>query len=58
MTRDRPLAPVSLRDLRDVDPYPAYEVIRAVGDVVWDPGIDAWLVLSHELCTQVLRDEA
>ena len=54
---ERPRAPVSLRDLRDVDPYPAYERIRAVGDVTWDEGMGAWLVLSHDLCTFVLRRE-
>lgn len=53
----RPLAPVSLRDLRDVDPYPAYERMRSVGKVVWDEGLDAWLVLSHEGCTYVERRE-
>ncbi|HSO28464.1 MAG TPA: cytochrome P450 [Candidatus Sulfomarinibacteraceae bacterium] len=53
----RPIAPISLRALRDVDPYPAYEQIRAVGDVVWDPGIAAWLVLSHDGCTLVERRE-
>jgi cytochrome P450 len=53
----RPLAPVSLRDLRDVDPYPAYEQIRAVGSVVWDAGMSAWLVLSHDGCTFVERRE-
>ena len=26
-TLDRPLAPISLRALRDVDPYPAYAAI-------------------------------
>ncbi len=53
----RPLAPVSLRDLRDVDPYPAYEAMRAVGPVVWDEGMAAWLVLSHDGCTFVERRE-
>ena len=53
----RPVAPVSLRELRDVDPYPAYEEIRAVGNVVWDPGMVAWLVLSHDACTAVERNE-
>jgi cytochrome P450 len=53
----RPLAPVSLRDLRDVDPYPAYERMRAVGPVVWDEGMAAWLVLSHDGCTFVERRE-
>jgi cytochrome P450 len=56
-TAQRPLAPVSLRELRDVDPYPAYERIRAVGPVVWDEGMVAWLVLSHDACTFVERRE-
>lgn len=54
---DRPLAPVSLRDLRDIDPYPAYEAIRAAGPVTWDAGMRAWLVVSHDDCTFVLRRE-
>lgn len=57
LTKDRPLAPVSLKDLRDVDPYPAYERIRAVGSVVWDEGMAAWLVLSHDGCTFIERRE-
>jgi len=53
----RPLAPESLVDMRDVDPYPLYERMRAVGDVVWDEGMRAWLVLSHDGCTFVERHE-
>ncbi len=53
----RPIAPISLLDLRDVDPYPAYETMRAVGSVLWDPEMRAWLVLSHEGCTFVERRE-
>lgn len=53
----RPVAPVSLRGLWDVDPYPAYEQMRAVGPVVWDEGMAAWLALSHEACTMVERRE-
>ncbi len=53
----RPLAPVSLRDLKDVDPYPAYEAIRAAGPVTWDEGMRAWLVVTHAGCTFVLRNE-
>lgn len=53
----RPAAPVSLRDLRDIDPYPAYERMRAVGHVVWDAGMIAWLILSHDGCTFVERRE-
>ena len=54
---DRPLAPVSLRDLKDIDPYPAYERIREAGPVTWDEGMRAWLVVTHEGCTVVLRNE-
>lgn len=59
-TAPRPLAPISLRDLRDLrdeDPYPAYEAMRAVGPVIWDEGMTAWLVLSHDGCTFVERRE-
>lgn len=55
--RPRPLAPVSLRDLRDTDPYPAYAAMHAVGPVIWDEGMTAWLVLSHDGCTLVERRE-
>lgn len=54
---DRPLAPVSLRDLKDIDPYPAYEAIRQAGPVTWDEGMRAWLVVTHAGCTAVLRNE-
>ncbi|MDQ3492963.1 MAG: cytochrome P450 [Chloroflexota bacterium] len=57
MIATRPATPVSLRDLRDVDPYPAYETMRAVGSVVWDEPMDAWLVLSHDGCSFVERRE-
>ncbi len=53
----RPVAPLSLRDLRDVDPYPGYEAMRAAGPVVWDEGMAAWLVLSHDGCALVERHE-
>lgn len=56
-TAPRPRAPISLRALRDIDPYPAYEAMRTVGPIVWDEGMTAWLVLSHDGCTFVERRE-
>lgn len=54
MTGDRdPVAPISLLDTRDADPYPAYAAAREVGSVVWDEGMGAWLVLDHEGCAFV-----
>ncbi|MFN8520077.1 MAG: cytochrome P450 [Chloroflexota bacterium] len=49
----RPTAPTSLVSTRDADPYPAYAAARAVGEVVWDEGMGAWLVLGHEACAFV-----
>ncbi len=48
-----PVAPVSLVETRDRDPYPAYAAARALGDVVWDEGMAAWLVLDHKGCAFV-----
>ncbi len=52
-TTPRPTAPTSLMATRDMDPYPAYDAARALGDVVWDDGMQAWLVLGHEACAFV-----
>jgi len=50
-------ARASFRDLTGIDPYPFYADKRSEGPVVWDEGMDAWLVLTHELCTYVERRE-
>jgi cytochrome P450 len=50
-------AGLSLRDTRDVDPYPLYEALRGLGPVVRDEGMAAWLVLDHAGCALVERDE-
>ena len=47
----------SFRSTTDRDPYGFYADVRAAGDVVWDPEMDAWLVLSYEACKQVLRND-
>ncbi|MFE3730062.1 cytochrome P450 [Nocardia sp. NPDC059154] len=47
----------SMLSLADNDPFPAYEVLRERGPVIWDPGMNCWLVLSHELCKEVESDE-
>jgi cytochrome P450 len=53
----RPITSVSLRELRDLDPYPAYERMREAGNIVWDEAMAAWLVLDHDGCAQVERRE-
>ena len=47
------MAPVSLASTRDRDAYPAYAAARELGNVVWDEGMAAWLVLDHEGCAFV-----
>lgn len=37
----------SLKDLRDHDPYPFFEERLGEGPVVWDEGMNAWLVLGY-----------
>ena len=47
----------SLRDIRDQDPYKVYEIAREAGNVVWDEGMQAWLVLDYDGCAFVERHE-
>ena len=49
--------PVSLRDLRDVDPYPAYERLRAVGQGRLGRGDEGVAGLDHDGCAFVERRE-
>ncbi len=39
-----------LQELADRDPFPHYEVMRSNGPVVWDPSMNAWLILDFKLC--------
>lgn len=39
----------------NVDPYPAYEVLRAKGPIVWHRLFNTWLVSSFDLCETALR---
>jgi cytochrome P450 len=38
------------------DPYSLYEEIRATGNVVWNPGADAWMVVGFEEAMSILTD--
>lgn len=48
----------SILSLANSDPFPAYEVLRKRGPIVWDPGMNCWLVLSYDLCRAVESDES
>jgi cytochrome P450 len=47
----------SLLDVENIDPYAFYERRRAEGEVVWDEGLSAWLVLGYQECRTVELDE-
>lgn len=48
----------SMLSLVDEDPFPIYNQLRASrGQVVWDPGMNCWLVLSYDICKAIETDE-
>jgi cytochrome P450 len=47
----------SLGSAADIEPWEYLERIRALGDVVWDGGMNAWLVSSHELLRTISRND-
>lgn len=54
MTR-HPERHVSVAELA-VDPHPVLASLREEAPVAWIPDLDAWMVTSHALCTEVMLD--
>ncbi|WP_375779110.1 cytochrome P450 [Bradyrhizobium sp. ma5] len=48
----------SMTSLANNDPFPSYDELRKRGPVVWDPGMQCWLILSYDLCSMIESDEA
>lgn len=48
----------SMRSLANEDPFPTYDELRKRGSLVWDPGMESWLVLSYDVCKVVESDES
>jgi cytochrome P450 len=38
------------------DPYPLYEQVRAVGDIVWNPVMQCWITVGYDVSRDVLSD--
>jgi cytochrome P450 len=49
--------PITMRALENADPFPAYELLRQQGTVLWDESLKGWLVLDAELCRYVELNE-
>jgi len=45
----------SLVDLVDQDPFDYYVGLREQGDVVWDPGMKAWVGTTYAACREMFR---
>jgi cytochrome P450 len=52
-----PRCPASLRTVEGIDPFGFYEALRAHGNVLWDEGMQAWIVLDYETCQRIESDE-
>lgn len=53
-----PVAATSFLSTEDGEPYDFYERIRAQGNIVWDEGMKAWLVVGNEEVRGALQDDA
>jgi cytochrome P450 len=55
---NRPLLDVNLFTPEVIqDPYPRYEEVRALGNVVWNGLLNAWMMVGFEEAAAVLGDE-
>jgi cytochrome P450 len=45
----------SYRSTTNQDPYGFYDRVREQGDVVWDEGLNAWLVTSYDAVKEMMR---
>ena len=53
-----PQAETSLGSVTDRDPYGFLNDARSAGEILWDAGLNAWLVLGYEACRYVTRHDA
>jgi cytochrome P450 len=47
----------SMRSTEDVEPFDFYASARAAGGVVWDEGMNAWIVTSLDACRELARGD-
>jgi cytochrome P450 len=51
------IAALSCRELADRDPFAAYAHLRRQGPVLWDAGLQAWVVTDYAHCAAVLLQD-
>ena len=46
--------PFSVKEVEGTDPFAHYEKMRGYGDVIWDAGMNAWLVMTADGCRKMM----
>ena len=49
--------PFTVKGLEGLDPYPHYDKMREYGDIVWDEGMQAWMVLTADGCRRMMQND-
>jgi cytochrome P450 len=49
--------PFTVKGLEGLDPYPHYDKMREYGDIVWDEGMKAWMVLTADGCRRMMQND-
>jgi cytochrome P450 len=48
---------VNISTVTDIDPQPFYDAVREQAALVWDEGMNGWLVASYDLCRHIQLNE-
>lgn len=51
------IAPTGLHSIENEDPWAYYEALREQGPLVWDPTVNAWLVVDFDVTVDIEKDE-
>ena len=55
--RAKARCPFSVKGLEGQDPFPQYDKMRAHGDIVWDDGMKAWMVMTADGCRRMMQND-
>lgn len=55
--RTKARCPFSVKGLEGKDPFPQYDKMRQFGDIVWDDGMQAWMVLTADGCRRMMQND-
>src|SRR4051812_28218981 len=50
-------SPFTIRAYENVEPWAAYDALRADGPLIWDAVMNAWVVLGYDECAHIEINE-